>query len=518
MINESKNRGEKIKLRPSFIADKLGVEYSSNVSKEYKKSNGQFFTPIEISHFMGEIATSPKCENISILDPGFGVGVLTCSLIESLMKYGIHSIKLVAFETDNNLIPFSQKTIDYLKEWLCDQNIHFDYELHNKDFVKELGLKRNVSNNRFDYVISNPPYFKLSKSDQRVNILKDVIKGQPNIYSLFMSISCELLNSRGEMIFIVPRSFASGLYFNSFRDYFFRKVHPSFIHLFKSRNKTFNRDKVLQETLVVRAGINKVEKVELSTSDSLEDLNNSFKREFNVRDIIDLESKEKILHLPTSLEEERTMFLFKSWRHVLSDFDIAVSTGPVVSFRSRQFLFDVYQNSTVFLVPLFWLHNVKKMEIEWPKLVKDKSQYINITDKSKRLLIENQNCILLRRFSSKDDKSRLIAAPYLKEISNSDYIGIENKLNYIYRKNGDLTKYEVLGISALLNSKLFDTYFRTINGNVNVSATEIRLMKFPPLEKITELGRKIHLTKKHSEETIDGAVNEWFNINTMINE
>ena len=70
---------------PSQYADRLGVVYSSKVTNEHKKENGQFFTPFEIGQFMGNLCTYSK-SNLKILDPGFGVLVLSCSLIESLIK------------------------------------------------------------------------------------------------------------------------------------------------------------------------------------------------------------------------------------------------------------------------------------------------------------------------------------------------------------------------------------------------------------------------------------------------
>jgi adenine-specific DNA-methyltransferase len=125
------------------------------------------------------------------------------------------------------------------------------------------------------------------------------------------------------------------------------------------------------------------------------------------------------------------MQLFKSWKNNLIDFDIQISTGPVVSFRSRELLFKTYQNSTVFLTPLYWLHNVTKMSINWPNFIPKKSQYINMTETSKKILLPNKNYVFLRRFSSKDDKSRLIAAPYFSHYNKNNVIGVENKLNYI---------------------------------------------------------------------------------------
>lgn len=501
---------------PSQLADLLGLQYTSTVSKEHKKGNGQFFTPTQIADFMGNIASQPTSKNISILDPGCGTAILTCCLIEKLVKYDIESIELVAYETDLKLFPFTEQSLQNLKKWLNEKKIKFKYTLIANDFIEDMAISIENHRESFDYIISNPPYFKLSKDDKRIKLFQHLVKGQSNIYSFFMAVSVNLLKSNGELIFIVPRSFASGQYFNSFRDYFFNNINLNFIHLFKSRSDTFNRDSVLQETLILKGSKIDNNKVTISTSEGLKDIEQSRKKEFNISEIIDLESKAKILHLPTTNFEENVMLLFKSWNNNLINFGIQISTGPVVSFRSKEFLFDTYQNTTIFLTPLYWLHNVKKMSIEWPIFITKKSQYINMTEISKKVLLPNKNYVFLRRFSSKDDKSRLISAPYLEKYNQSKLIGIENKLNYIYKLNGELEENEVIGISALLNSNVFDTYFRTFNGNVNVSATEIRLMPFPPIESIREVGNRLLNQNDYSQNTIDLIVNQWLTENIEI--
>lgn len=508
---------------PSKFADRLGIYYTQQVTTKHKKDNGQFFTPTEIARLMASYCDLTK-PTLRILDPGCGTAILTSALIEHLVetRNDIELIDLVAYETDPDLISFSQKTLTYLKKWLLDKGIKFQYLLHIHDFILDnaKALKENYNGEQFDLIISNPPYFKLAKDDEKTIAAKELVSGQPNIYSIFMGIAAKLLSEYGELIFITPRSFASGNYFKAFRELFFNTVQIDKIHLFNSRKDTFNRDSVLQETVVIKAireEINPNKNVLVSSSIGIKDIFEPTIKYFNSSELIDLNSKEKILHLPTSDKEENILNLVSSWQNVLTDFDIKISTGPVVSFRALEFIQNNYENGTVFLAPLFWLHNVNKMILEWPKQLKEKGQFIRIENGSKSLLLPNKNYILLRRFSTKDDKSRLIAAPYFCNYVKSDFVGVENKVNYIYRKDGHLDRNEVVGLCALLNSELFDTYFQIFNGNVNVSATELREMRFPPLKNIKEIGNKMILSNDYSMNNVNNIVNELFELEVIMN-
>ena len=508
---------------PSQYADRLGVYYTNQVTPKHKKDNGQFFTPTPIAYLMASY-NSAKSGHIRILDPGCGTAILSCALIEHLTADNrlVEIIDLVVYETDPDLIIFLEKVLCNLQSWLDNKGIKLTCVLNEKDFILDnAGVLKGpiLFQENFDIIISNPPYFKLSKDDEKTIAAKELVSGQPNIYSIFMGIASKLLNTSGELIFITPRSFASGNYFKAFREIFFNSVQIERIHLFNSRKDTFNRDSVLQETVIVKAIREKIDpnkKVSISSSFGIKDIYEPTIKYFKSSDLIDLASKEKILHLPINDKEEVVLELISTWENNLANYDVQISTGPVVSFRALEFIQNFYENGTVYLAPLFWLHNVNKMFLEWPVTIKDKGQFIKIRESSKSLLLPNKNYILLRRFSTKDDKSRLIAAPYFCNYVKSNYIGVENKVNYIYRKNGHLKRSEVAGLCAILNSELFDTYFQIFNGNVNVSATELREMRFPPICDIEEIGNKIILSNDYSMENINKTVNEYFNLEVIL--
>ncbi|HCY40671.1 MAG TPA: methyltransferase [Prolixibacteraceae bacterium] len=498
---------------PSEYAEKVGLDYASQTSDTYKKEKGQFFTSRSIAHFMASLA-QPRSGHISILDPGCGLGILCCSLIEYLVKKDlIQKIDLELYETDLAVCTHTKEVISYLGHWLHKQGIELNSILHKEDFIlanstafMPQSLFGSQQIKKFDYIISNPPYFKISKSDQRAQIAEELVYGQPNIYALFMGLSSKLLNQMGELVVITPRSFAAGNYFQAFRKVFFNEVSITDIHIFESRNKMFKRDNVLQENIIIKATRKRSANINLSVSESEADLSDSSTSVYKTEELIDQSSKEKILFIPSNSDEAETIQLFRNWKSSLNDYNIQISTGPVVAFRCEDYLVSDFSEEAN-LIPLLWLHNIKEMEFIFPLRKGEKPCYIQNSDEARKVLLKNKNYILIRRFSSKEDKSRLICAPYFESQTNSDWIGLENHLNYIHRPNGELSEDEVWGISALFNSSLFDTYFRTFNGNTQVGASELKQIKMPPHQSIIEIGQAVKKIENPRRNDIDKIIN-----------
>ena len=219
---------------PSEFAEFIGLDYANSTSNKHKKESGQFFTPKLISDFMDDL-TRPKSNKISILDPGCGTAILSCSLIEKLAsKIEIKKLRLTLYETDLNVIKETKKVIEYLTKWLRKKGVNLNVIIKRQDFIIDNSSAFTTNSlfdlkefTKFDYIISNPPYFKITKADIRAIIAKELIYGQPNIYSIFMGLSAKLLKPNGELIFITPRSFAAGNYFKAFRQSFFNSVSIS---------------------------------------------------------------------------------------------------------------------------------------------------------------------------------------------------------------------------------------------------------------------------------------------------
>jgi adenine-specific DNA-methyltransferase len=488
--------------RSTHYADRAGAQVVSRKSADERKASGLYFTPVAVADFMAAQVRAGKCD-MRILDPAAGSGTLLCAVVERLANTGnrLRSVELTAYETDPDLYEPLVAVMDNLRRWALKRRIKVTVTVEKKDFVLThshlLGITHHLfdilTSPAFDLVIANPPYFKIPKSDPRARAATSVVHGQPNIYALFMAAAAALLRERGEFLFIVPRSFASGPYFRLFRETFFARMRPTRIHVFGSRKEAFARDEVLQENIILNAvrddgwqSRNNRFKVYISSSAGLADLRSPARHIVPLEEALPKGSSDKVLRLPTLKNGEAAMRLVDSWTGSLHQYGMNISTGPVVPFRATKFLHatDVPIGSRV---PLIWMNHVHAMLVSFPNGTR-KPQYIGCNAAEKGLLLPNRNYVLLRRFSAKEELRRLVAAPWLKNFACCSLLGIENHLNYIYRTGGELTEEEATGLAALFNTKILDTYFRISSGNTQVSATELRAMPLPPLDKITLLG------------------------------
>jgi adenine-specific DNA-methyltransferase len=114
--------------------------------------------------------------------------------------------------------------------------------------------------------------------------------------------------------------------------------------------------------------------------------------------------------------------------------------------------------------------------------------------------------VLLKRFSSKEERKRLHAVVLLKGKFPFKYVGLENHLNFIHKYEKEMSKEEAFGIATLLNSSIADNYFRCLNGNTQVNAVEVRCLPFPNLDQLLEIGKQVEGKHDISLEEVDKIV------------
>ena len=220
------------------------------------------------------------------------------------------------------------------------------------------------------------------------------------------------------------------------------------------------------------------------------------------------------IRIPTNVEDQAIAEVVESWPHRFPELGLRISTGPVVMFRATEFLLP--QPNGKSSVPLLSVFNVKPFQTEWPVIHKKQPTAFRACPESQRLLLPTRNYLLLRRFSAKEERRRLTASCFIASEVPQPFVALENHLNYVYHVERELTLDEVYGLAALFNSALLDRYFRTISGNTQVNATEIRSMKFPALPAVAGIGRRVRELASLDSDAVELIVHRELGINGEI--
>ena len=496
------------------------------------KENGQFFTSPSVARHMAKQLGQIQ-NGASLLEPAIGSGVLVCAVIERLIAEGRSiEISITAYETDNELCELSREILKFASKEANKIGVKINWQVLREDFVlaclpndqPSLFNSSKSSKKAFTHIISNPPYFKLNAEDRRVKAVYGKLNGHTNIYTLFMALSAKLLLPEGKATFIVPRSFCSGVYFSEFRRDLLKDVTPFSLHVFQSRNDVFKNDAVLQENVIFsfeklsQPQENRYWAGYINISSSNDDKNleeGIISRQVSYKHFLSDHNGLLQFRLPTGMLDEQILDTVDKWKDSLEKLGFQVSTGRVVPFRVKQLLKERVKagNGTA---PLLWMQNVKSYQVEYPLEGFEKPQAVSVNDPS--LLVPNANYVLLRRFSAKEDRRRLISAPFIREEFEFEQIGFENHLNVIFRKTGTLSTSETIGLSAILNSAIIDRYFRIVNGNTQVNAAELRILPIPPLEVVKNIGEKIQKNQADTPEKIENIIFSILSASKLITE
>jgi adenine-specific DNA-methyltransferase len=488
---------------PIDVCQIVGEWYVACSDDARRREAGQFFTPSIVARYMANVSGALH-NQARVLDPGAGVGILSCAICESALIQGLSGLSIVAYESDPVLHTLCQFTLNYARDFLQEHGVKLYIELYQHEFIEAMAEQMTQASrwsrglrpeHPFDLAILNPPYFKVNQKDTRARLVKNIAEGRTNMYTMFMSLAASSLRVGGRYVSITPRSFASGAYFRHFRRQFFAAITPELIHLFDSRRAAFENAQVLQENIIlagVKKGAASVDQpsVTISHSQGLSDLSHPLIQQAPLNIIIDDRQKDPVLHLAVSDIDTHILQIFRRWNATLATYGLEISTGPVVPFRSSDILASVDKVKRGKAVPLLWLQHVHRMHVAWPLENFEKPQGV-LCQASQKLFVKNATQVILRRFSAKEEPRRITAAVLPDRAFGTDQIALENHLNHLYRPSGTLTYEEAVGIAAFLNSTLVDRYFRITNGNTQVNATELRKLPLPPWERLARIGERV---------------------------
>lgn len=492
--------------------DTLRLILGKQAALDNQKTMEQFLTPAPVAELMAGLFQNLNLPEITLLDAGAGIGSLLAAVVQRicLLKKRPRKMGVVAYEIDSQLLPWLESTLKHCRDACEFADVSFEYEICNRDFIEDVAksITPDLWNSRlcnsFSHVVLNPPYSKISSASNTRQFLRQIGLETTNIYTGFMAAAALLLVPNGEMVTITPRSFCNGTYFRSFREFFLSLMNLCQLHTFESRSNIFSNDSVLQETIILHCNKQdkKADSILITTSAGVDDDMELWHR-LPYSEVVRPDDEEKFIRVLSDPYSRMISSQMEKFTCSLEELGISVSTGRVVDFRAKEYLRTMPGKNTV---PLIYPSNFIGDRIMHPVQGK-KPQALIDTLETEKLLVPEGNYVLCKRFSTKEEKRRIVAAVYQAQTFSYTKVGFENHVNYFHQNGLGLDLDLARGLSIFLNSSLVDSFFRLFNGHTQVNVSDLRSLKYPAKESLVFMGNKFG-DKKLTQKEVDDLLEE----------
>jgi len=474
-----------------------------------RRELGQVFTPGPVADFMASMFEMLPRE-VDLLDAGAGYGALTEAVVRRLCRARPRPkrISVTAYEVDGGAIEALQATVGRCMQECVQTGIDFSANVLNEDFISAMAplVRGDLFSSpppRFNTAIVNPPYRKIRSDSANRQLLRSAGIETSNLYTGFVALIIKLLAKGGELVAITPRSFCNGPYFKPFRSIFLDTMSLRRLHVFESRSAAFAGDDVLQENVIVHAvkGEPRPDCIVISSSSGRPEDPVS-RRDVDYREVVLHDDPEQFIHLLMEDRHTKARMVMEGLPATLADLGLTVSTGRVVDYRAASYLRQGPGHDTV---PLIYPCHFNGGLVQWPKERSRKPNAIINDDRTLDLLVPAGVYVLVKRFTSKEERRRVVACLYDPERITSPLVGFENHLNYFHVQGHGMTMDLAKGLTAFLNSSVVDTYFRRFSGHTQVNATDLRSLRYPNRSTLERIGQILN-SPEMSQEELDDVV------------
>lgn len=472
--------------------------------RERQEALGQFLTPSPVGDFMASLfSTLPR--DVRLIDAGAGAGALTAAFVRRacVKGSGVKSIHATAYELDTKILPALRATLAEC-ESLCEtRGISFKAEVHHTDFILTMAGKLSgdlfsTAAPAFNVAIANPPYKKINTASPERLALRSVGLETSNLYTGFVGLLARLLDDGGQLVAITPRSFCNGPYFRPFREDFLNQMELQRLHVFESRDAAFRDDAVLQENVIFHATKGSAQPPVVTVSSSSgEDGATVTAKGVPFAEIVYPSDAERFIHIPADTGHASATALLSDLPASLASLGLTVSTGRVVDFRLKDALRPAPGPGTV---PLLYPCHFNGGTVHWPKLEARKPNAILDNEETRPWLVPSGLYLLTKRFTSKEERRRLVACLFDPAEVKAEWLGFENHMNYFHANGKGLERNLALGLFAYLNSTLVDQYFRCFSGHTQVNATDLRKLAYPDRATLEAMGASLERADASQDE------------------
>jgi len=464
---------------------------------------GAFYTPPALANRLLDMAEEQGINwtRARVLDPASGGGAFLLPAAERMIAalpaaepaIVLRQIgtRLLGLEMDPYAAGFGQNAVELL---LADVTAAAGRVA--PIVVRVADTLEEVPAARFDLVIGNPPYGRVSLTpEQRLRFARGLY-GHANLYGVFTDIAVRWTKKGGTIAYLTPTSFLSGHYYSALRELIAKEAPPVAIDFVNARRGVF--EDVLQETLLAvykrgaKPGRAQIHYVEVMNEREARLIRNG---------TIGLPSPASQPWLaPREPRHSALIAAAEAMPARLADWGYRVSTGPLVWNRYKD---QMRLRASRDVHPLIWAEAVSadgKFAFRAEK--RNHAPYFKI-ERADAWLLVKEACVLVQRTTAKEQARRLIAAELPADfIAEHGGVVVENHLNMVRPAANPAVSPAT--VAMVLNSRIVDQLFRCINGSVAVSAFEMEAI---PLPSPTEMRSVEKLVKRGAGSTeIEGEL------------
>jgi adenine-specific DNA-methyltransferase len=455
---------------------------SATLGRSTRAAWGQFFTPRASAELVASMAPLPTAAAWRLIDPGAGIGSLTAALVARwLLETDLPTMSVIAYEIDPNLVEPLAATLREAEVLATALGRKLHATVRNENFVLN-----PPAAGQGNILMMNPPYKKLGVgSNEHAALLREEAPVRvTNMYAAFLVRAVRALAPGGELIAITPRSFANGPYFRDLRSELLRRASFRRIHVFEARDRVFSDAGVLQENLIFSMQLGSTP-TDIAITTSRDALDEATVVVRSHEQVVHPDDPHRFIRLPLDDDALSIAKRMAEMPCALSGLGCTVSTGRVVDFRAKEQLRATPAEGTA---PLVYPQNLRAGAVEWP-VVTRKPQAILLDAATSKLLLPNEHYVLVKRFSSKEEPRRVVAAVAEPEaFADAAAVAYENHLNVFHAANRGLDPQVAAGLAAYLNSRFVDDFVRQFNGHTQINATDLRELRYPTIAQLRTLG------------------------------
>lgn len=437
----------------------VGTFYTLLLTPDERRAQAAYFTP---PHLSKAIVSQVRKEGFDpsvhrVMDPAAGGAAFLSTIAAEMRLAGVTGkqavSRLTGIEIDLGLARLSETLISE----------RLGVQVDTGSIVERADALQSVPSKKYDLVVANPPYGRLSLSGQADDSWEDVCHpGHINKYALFTKRCFEFVRPGGLVALVIPSSFIAGPLYDRLRT--FLRANGEVLSL----GSVVNRDDVFVDVaqdvcvLLARAGVAHRPRAAVAYGHF------SDEKSFRAVSSFTLPSKSAE---PWSLPVAGTGLPVGGC--TLEDYGISLRSGYFVWNREKSRM--KTNAKAAGAIPLIWARNIAVGKLCRPAARKRKGvDYVTFNEHSEAIVTEP--ALMLQRTTNSAQPRRLIAARVAPEVYER-WGGFVSENHTIVGVSDGSQRLPL--VCRLLNSAAVDARYRQLSGTASVSVTLLRTLDLP---------------------------------------